>query len=276
MKLVFLLEVFIAHLLYCTGIYWLRRRFLERRGVVVVLVYHRVLSGRRGTGEMVAEESLEWQMRYIREKAKPVEWESVFTQAQSAPKIRVIVTFDDGYRDNFARALPILERYRIPAVFFATTNLVFGRERLAGDDGSTDSEIFPSSEDLQRAKESPYITYGNHTASHGIVSRAQPDVFENELLESQKIFRERLGIIPEVFAYPRGRKGDVTEEAVPVLEKLNMQAAFTMIPGLVDSKTDRYAIPRIGVSHVNNRILFKVKMLGLLNSLVSLKNLLSP
>jgi hypothetical protein len=107
------------------------------------------------------------------------------------------------------------------------------------------------------------------------VSRTQPDVLEDELLEAQRQFQDRLGITPVVFAYPRGRRRDISKEAVAILKKLNMRAAFTMIPGIVSSRTDRFTIPRIGVSHVNNRILFKVKMLGLLNPLVSLKNKLS-
>lgn len=272
MRLAYLLEVLVAYVLYYSGIYWLRRKFLEKRGAAVVLVYHRVLRGKHASGEMIGEEALEWQMRYIREHFQPVGWESILSPARAAPGIRVLVTFDDGYRDNFTRALPVLEKFRIPAVFFATTKLVFNRERIGKDDGDADGDIFPTSDELRRAKESPFITYGNHTASHGIVSQVERDAFETELLESQKQFQEQLGVTPNVFAFPRGRKGDVSQAAIPVLEKNNMQAAFTMIPGLVDSKTHRYFIPRIGMSHVNSTVLFKVKMLGLVNPLVSLKN----
>jgi hypothetical protein len=80
-------------------------------------------------------------------------------------------------------------------------------------------------------------------------------------------------VTPELFAYPRGRRGDVTREATTVLEKHGIKAAFTMTPGRVTRTTDRYFVPRIGVSHVNDKIVFKVKILGLLSPLVKLKNL---
>jgi peptidoglycan/xylan/chitin deacetylase (PgdA/CDA1 family) len=276
MKLVFLLEILIAHILYYTGVYWLRRRFLEKRGAAVVLVYHRVLPGKRGTGEMVGEDALQWQMRYLKDSAVPVRWESILAPLPRAPRIRVLVTFDDGYRDIFTRALPVLERYSIPAVFFVTTNLVFGRRGIGRGGEGVEGDVFPSLEDLEKAKSSPLVTYGNHTATHTIVSRSEPGALEEELREAQRQFQDRLGITPEIFAYPRGRKRDISRQAASVLERLHMRAAFTMIPGLVEPKTDRYAIPRIGVSHVNSSVLFKVKMLGLLNPLVSLRNALAP
>jgi peptidoglycan/xylan/chitin deacetylase (PgdA/CDA1 family) len=275
MRLGYLLEALCAYVLYYSGIYWLRRKSLEKRGAAVVLVYHRVLRGKHTTGQMVGEEALEWQLRYIRGHFQPVGWESILSPARALPGIRVLVTFDDGYRDNFTRALPVIEKFRIPAVFFATTNLIFDRKAIRDNGRDLDGDIFPTSDELRRAKESPYITYGNHTASHGILSRVKREAFETELSESQRKFQEQLGVTPNVFAFPRGRKGDVTQAVFPALEKNNIHAAFTMIPGLVDSKTHRYLIPRIGMSHVNDKVLFKVKMLGLLNPLISLKNRLT-
>jgi hypothetical protein len=56
-----------------------------------------------------------------------------------------------------------------------------------------------------------------------------------------------------------------------ILEKVGIKADFTMVPGVVDAKTLRYFVPRIGVSHVNDRILVQVKILGLLGRVVKVK-----
>jgi peptidoglycan/xylan/chitin deacetylase (PgdA/CDA1 family) len=272
MWIIYRLEVIMAHFFYFTGIYWLRKKRLEKSGARIVLVYHRVLDGDRKTGEMVGENSLEWQLRYLRKHFHPTDWKRIVFSPGPKREISVLVTFDDGYRDNFTRALPLLEKHRIPAVFFTVTKLVFGRQRINEDDKEYDDQIFPSADELHAAKDSPYITYGNHTSSHGIVSNLSVDEFEREINESQKEFLERLDITPEIFSFPRGRQKDVTKKALLVLERLNIKAAFTAVPGLVDSKTQPYLIPRIGMSHVNNKILFKVKLLGLLNPLVNMKN----
>ena len=274
MRLFYGIEVILAYVLYFTGLYGVRRRLLEKRGVRIVLVYHRVLGGKRRWGEMVGEEALEWQMRRLRKCHHPVDWETIVSPADSVPGIRVLVTFDDGYRDNFTRALPILERHQIPAIFFAATNFIFKRQTIADGHEESEDDPFPSGRELQRVKESRYVTFGNHTASHVIVSAAGLGAFEEELRSSQKEFFDKLNITPKTFAYPRGREEDINAEAIPILERFDFRAAFTMIPGFVEARTHRFLMPRIGMSHVNNKILFKVKMLGFINPLVRLKNLL--
>ena len=273
MHIAYLLEEILAHILYFTGAYWLWRRLLDRRSAGVVLVYHRVLGGKRKTGEMVGEDSFDWQLRYLKKNYDPVGWEEVVLQPGTGTRTKVLVTFDDGYRDNFTLALRLLEKHRIPAVFFPVTDFVFGKKRI--DDEDCDDDIFPSKDELNRACESPCIIFGNHTASHRIVSELDIEEFEKELHESQREFRGELNVQPEVFAFPRGRKEDISSAVIPVLKESGMKAAFTMVPGLVDPKVDRYLIPRIGVSHVNNRILFKVKVSGLMNYLVKIRNYLS-
>jgi peptidoglycan/xylan/chitin deacetylase (PgdA/CDA1 family) len=273
MKLLYALERIVAYLLYFTGVYWLVKRRLEREGAAVVLVYHHVLPGLRGMGEMVGEEAFDCQMRFLSECCRPSDWRGL-REPGDTKGIKVLVTFDDGYRDNFTRALPIMGHYGIRGVLFVVTEFVFGRRRIDADDGETADEVFPTDDDLEAARKSSCITFGNHTASHKFVSGLDAGEFENELASSQALFQERLGEKPSLFAYPRGRRGDYTEAAAPVLEKCGFEAAFTMEPGRVTAQTPAYFVPRIGMSHVNDEIVFKVKMLGLLAPLVKLKNAL--
>jgi peptidoglycan/xylan/chitin deacetylase (PgdA/CDA1 family) len=279
-RLVYWLETIIAYLLYFSGLYWARKRSLDRREALVVIVYHRVTPGAGRLGEMVGEQSLDRQMRYIRRHSRPVDWRELTEndaidgngrRKSDRPGLRVLVTFDDGYRDTFTRALPILERNGIPSIVFAPTDFVFGGKY---PEGEGDEVLAPTADDLRAAVESPLVTLGNHTASHSIVSTLSPDDFDRELGASQEAFLSRLGIRPEVFAYPRGRKSDLMDGAAPVLREHGFRMAFTMVPGIAGPGTDRYLIPRIGMSHVNDPVLFKVKLTGLLNALVTVKNFL--
>lgn len=272
MRALYAIELMLAYALYLTGVYALQKRRLERRGARVVLVYHRISSGRGGLGEMTSERSFERQMAYVARAFTPAPWRAILDDERRGPGIEVLVTFDDGYRDNFSRALPVIEKHRVHAVFFVVTDFVFGRKRIEKDDRERDDEIFPAMEEVAAASRSPYVAFGNHTASHRMVSRLDAAAFEAELRESQRAFETHLGAVPEIFAYPRGRAGDFTADAAAVLERAGFKAAFTMVPGLVDPETPRYFVPRIGVSHVNDSVLFKVKTLGLLGWFVTLKN----
>jgi peptidoglycan/xylan/chitin deacetylase (PgdA/CDA1 family) len=272
MRALYALELVLAYALYFTGVYAAWRKRLQKRGARVALVYHRISSGRGALGEMTSERSFEWQMSHIVRHFKPAPWPALLEDNAPGGGVKVLVTFDDGYRDNFTRALPVIEKYGIHVVFFVVTDFVFGRKRIDEDDLEGDDDIFPAKEEVAEAARSPYVAFGNHTASHRIVSEQGVDGLEVELRRSQEAFGKHVGVTPEIFAYPRGREGDFGTRSTPVLEKAGIEAAFTMVPGLVDSRTPRYFVPRIGVSHVNDRVLFKVKMLGLLGWFVKIKN----
>lgn len=272
MRALYAIELILAYALYFTGGYALQKRRLDRRGARVVLVYHRISPGRGGLGEMTSERSFERQMSFVARHFKTAPWTALLRDDEPGGGVKVLVTFDDGYRDNFTRALPVIEKHRVHAVFFVVTDFVFGRKRIEKDDRERDDEIFPAMEEVAAATRSPYVVFGNHTASHRFVSRLDAAAFEAELRESQRAFEKHLGAAPEIFAYPRGREGDFTADAAAVLERAGFKAAFTMVPGLVDPETPRYFVPRIGVSHVNDTVLFKVKTLGLLGWFVTFKN----
>jgi peptidoglycan/xylan/chitin deacetylase (PgdA/CDA1 family) len=269
MRIIYWLELILAYVLFCSGAYWLRRRSLERDGASVVLVYHRVLEGRGGVGDMVGERAFDGQMRYLAEHCRPVGWDRLINA--DGEGIQVLVTFDDGYRDFFTRALPVLERHGVPSVVFAASELVFNG-RLIEDTEEPDDEVFPTRDDLDNAKRSPVVEFGNHTATHRTLSSLSIKECDDELAKSQAAFQANLGVKPAAFAYPRGRREDLRDDAASVFRKHNIRMAFTMIPGLVDLDTPVYSIPRIGMSHVNDPVLFRVKLLGMLNGLVNLKN----
>jgi peptidoglycan/xylan/chitin deacetylase (PgdA/CDA1 family) len=218
---------------------------------------------------MIGERAFDAQMEYLAEHCRPVQWNGLINA--DGEGIQVLVTFDDGYRDFFTRAIPVLERHDVPAVLFAASELVFNHRLIEGT-GEPDEEVFPSAADLEKVMYSKSVIFGNHTATHRLLPTLSVKECDDELAKSQAAFQEVAGVRPPVFAYPRGREEDLRDDVAPVLRKHNIKMAFTMIPGLVDADTPIYAIPRIGMSHVNDPVLFKVKLTGMLGGLVNLKN----
>ncbi len=99
-----------------------------------VLAYHRVLPDldeERYPGDIELVSALQpefdWQMAYVAHRFRPVTCEQVISALDGGaplPRRAVMVTFDDGFCDNFHLAWPVLQRHRLPAIFFLATDFL--------------------------------------------------------------------------------------------------------------------------------------------------------
>jgi len=107
---------------------WWAARQLRRRGAVMVLTFHRVLNDAEFQrtcslpGIVIRQRTFENLAGYVARKYEAVD----FGQAIEAPagKMRVMFTFDDGWKDNHTNALPVLRTRGIPATVFICPGLV--------------------------------------------------------------------------------------------------------------------------------------------------------
>ena len=73
----------------------------------------------------------EWQVKYIKKNFDPItfsDYIAFLDGKMSLPKRPVIITFDDGFEDNYTNAYPILKSHGIPATFFISTNYIDSKE----------------------------------------------------------------------------------------------------------------------------------------------------
>ena len=106
-------------------------QYLSRRHIVV-LTYHRVIPRSTWSGEnrppnTLFTDEFDAQMAYVARHFNALAEEELKAVLQGSRPVRdysLVVTFDDGYENNFTHALPILQRHGLRAVFFVTTNLI--------------------------------------------------------------------------------------------------------------------------------------------------------
>lgn len=92
----------------------------ETNKYVDVLLFHRVCYLKTDPWKLaVTPEEFDNQIRYIKENYNVVRFEDDWSNINEKT---VVITFDDGYVDNFYNAVPILRKYNIPATFFISTN----------------------------------------------------------------------------------------------------------------------------------------------------------
>lgn len=106
---------------------WVRRlkRFFEPKAIV--LMYHRVADLPVDPWQLAVQPDLfEQQLKVLHKKYRVIPLQEMVSQLsnQSVKSNTVCITFDDGYRDNFIHAKPLLEKYQCPATFFIATQYI--------------------------------------------------------------------------------------------------------------------------------------------------------
>lgn len=118
----------IRFLIFYSGVASLLSLFRKNGGVI--LTYHSINDVSVNlihTPNIVSTENFEKQIKYLSAKKKVVSLDELVTNIQKGikiPKGSVVVTFDDGYKDNYLNAYPILKKYNIPATTFLATNYI--------------------------------------------------------------------------------------------------------------------------------------------------------
>jgi len=119
----------------CASVYYFsgKHRFVHK-GKVLILMYHRVLKDDDEDisfvqpGMYVTESVFESQMKYLSTHYQMISMndllESWHGRRLGTDNRYCVVTFDDGWLDNYSNAYPILKKYRIPATIFLTTSFI--------------------------------------------------------------------------------------------------------------------------------------------------------
>jgi peptidoglycan/xylan/chitin deacetylase (PgdA/CDA1 family)/CelD/BcsL family acetyltransferase involved in cellulose biosynthesis len=107
---------------------WMKRR----EGSARILYYHRVTDESNVLFGGISPRAFEQQMRYLARYHKVASISEIVRHLDEGESTETLVgiTFDDGYRDNYENAFPILQRYGLPATIFLTTGSIDSGEPL--------------------------------------------------------------------------------------------------------------------------------------------------
>lgn len=111
---------------------WLRRVLSPFRPSVAVLLYHRIYEPEKDPWSLsVTPANFEAHLKCLRDNYHVYSLAEMAMQLSEKrlPKRGIVITFDDGYVDNYLNAKPLLEKYQLPATIFVTTGMIdSGRE----------------------------------------------------------------------------------------------------------------------------------------------------
>jgi len=202
-----------------------------RHTPVPILVYHHVQGYQAGNYLMyVGTSQFASQLRYLRGHGyHPVTMEQVWgdwTGKADLPRRPVVLSFDDGYADQYANAARQLRRYHWPAVL----NVVVHNGTALSD------------AQVRRMVDWGW-EIGSHTLGHPILTRCSSATLRRELVESRRVLERKFKVPVDFFCYPGGIYDRRVMRAV---REAGYLAATTIHYGAA-TPYRRYDLPRIAV-----------------------------
>jgi peptidoglycan/xylan/chitin deacetylase (PgdA/CDA1 family) len=169
------------------------------------------------------------------------------------------LTFDDGYRNVFEEALPILEEFNVNATLFVTVNLI--ERKVAPPWHSTDPALLKEYRDhpdqfqpldwaqLRELQRSRRVRIGSHSMNHPLLGRISESELRRELLDSKTVLEDRLGVPVTWFAYPFGVKtyGAYSDRTEAALREIGYTASCTSEIGRARIGSSPFLLPRMSL-----------------------------
>jgi peptidoglycan/xylan/chitin deacetylase (PgdA/CDA1 family) len=227
-----------------------RVRPSQSKSSVVVLLYHRVNDVFRDN-VTIGIERFDQHMEYLKKY-----WPVVPLRALVRGEIDyfghrplVCITFDDGYRDNYDYATPVLLKHRLPATFFVSTDKITNQKPFEHDLRKLGKGLPNLNWDHARKMQQEGLDFGSHTVNHVNLARIALDEAWDELVESREALRRELGQDEFLFAYPFGTKSDITPEVINLVKKAGYECCCSAYGGTNQGNVENFDIRRIGVNY---------------------------
>lgn len=186
---------------------------------------------------------------------------SELVKLNEIPEKSFVITFDDGYEDNYLNAFPILQKYD----FKATIYLVPNQKTNHWEEKNTSvlSNLLNEKQILEM-QSSGLIEFGSHTLSHVNLSKIDDVQLEKELIESKNEIEKITNKECEAFAYPYGKFDDKIVNAVKIAQYKN---ATVVKRGLFEQNDDMFTIKRVGILGTESFVDFLLKISRVRNKL---------
>ncbi len=195
-----------------------------------------------------------------------------YLRGEPLPPGAVLITFDDGYRDNLLNAAPVLRRRGYPAVQFVPIAYVGDTTPLPHERYLAAHGVHNPTVDWDEVRE--LESYGVRVESHGIshkpLAELEIDEAAREIAISKLKLEERLGRPVRAFSYVKGSEADYKPVHPSLVKQAGYDLAFTAVSGANSARSDPLQLRRYNVEPYGPRT-FELVLAGACD-LISLKD----
>lgn len=226
---------------------------------IPVLMYHSV-SAEPSTLSL-APDQFEEQLKFLKSsgyQSLTPEGLSAHLSKRQLPQKKVVLTFDDGFKDNFDNALPLLKKYGFNAIFFINTKYLGQPASAICSDPVDQQRALMTGEHLVKMAKDGFVV-ANHFYSHTPLIQLSPDQIKDEYRRNFDALQAILGSLDSlsIVAYPKNKTNSSIIELLP---QLGIQLAFGGGNRMLSLKANRFNLPRIDVLQLKSFTAFRAKL----------------
>lgn len=274
---------------FSAGCFWLKL-LLRSKPILIILNYHNFskynnYAIKRGAIlESGYAGNFERQIKFIKKHFNFCYPEIFFTGSYKSG-LNVLITFDDGYKDNYEVAVPVLERYKAATIFFLTTNYIGTNKWLWHDkaryliskkildSNKTEAQLkkmnfgYQVKDELitmveqdfpevppqrmmlkwEEAKDihSRGFRLGTHTSNHVLLNSLTKELQSDEIKTSKSMIESRIHINCIYLAYPNGH---FNKDTLNLMDENDIEYGFTTVSGSNCLDSEKKKLKRIGIN----------------------------
>lgn len=221
--------------------------FHEYNKKIPILMYHSI-SYEKGNTARIPKEKFREQMKYLKDnKYTTLTVDELYSYMQTGklvPSNPIVITFDDGYKDNYTNAYPILKEFGLKATVFVITNTI-----------DMDKNYLTSNE--IKSMDSNNIRIESHTVAHEQLDKLSYSDNVKTMTASKTKLEKILGRNINYLAYPYGTYND---NIIKAAKESGYKLAFSTQYGWIDKGDNIYLLGRIFINSNFNLEQFKEKL----------------
>jgi peptidoglycan/xylan/chitin deacetylase (PgdA/CDA1 family) len=229
---------------------------------IPTLLYHRVCSEEEyfNSSYVVQARAFRQQMEYLARRG----WKSATVadviadrkQNQSAAK-KVLITFDDGYLDNYTNAFPILKDYGFTALVLLIGDMSRRTNWWDVPLGVPEAKLLMPHQIREMAEGG--IEFGSHSLTHRSLPGLSDAQLEDEVVGSKRVIEKVTGCPVTAFSYPYSHIDEKTKRAV---QAAGYRVAFSVESGPFRTAADPWEVRRTNVTSSAQGFRFALKLNG--------------
>jgi peptidoglycan/xylan/chitin deacetylase (PgdA/CDA1 family) len=219
------------------------------RNAAVVVAFHRVTDAPDSDSLSVGARTFERYCRFFDRYFRVVSLGDLVDKLARGVRLNheLAITFDDGYRDNFENAGPVLRKLSLPATFFVVSDWI-------------GTDVVPWW-DRQQGFRHPWMTWeqvrslhrqgfeiGGHTRTHVDLGAVPEIQAAGEIVGARRELEQRLGAAVDLFAYPYGGRDNIVNANRALVKTAGFRCCCSCFGGINQPGTDPFHLARIPIT----------------------------